>query len=142
MHRLLKCTMGQIKQTLGVGNIVNICITQTAISSTVRLAVEKLKSPIENHASVSLFAVLSFFQDHLYAHQKCASPHRYHALYLCHNIRTTLQIPNRGSHSDIGCRDSPQCQDQTVALTMVHAKVLSLESPVKPYSCFFNLYFT
>jgi hypothetical protein len=112
---------------------VNIVQRKLPSASTVTLAFEKLKSPIENHASVSLAAVLSFFQDHLYDQQKCASLHRCHALSLCHKIRTTLQIPNRGSHFDIGCRDSPQCQGHTVALTTVHAKVISLVLPVKPF---------
>jgi hypothetical protein len=137
MHRLLKCTNGQIKRTLGVGNIVNIVQRKLPWA-----AVESLKYPIENHASVSLAATLSFFQGHLCVLQKCASLHRYHALSLCHKIRTMLQIPNRGRHFDIGCRDSLQCQGHTVALTTVRATVLSLVAPVKPYSCFFHLYFT
>lgn len=130
---------GRIKRSPGVGNIV-IIAQRRLRSAAHKVSCWELKSPIENHASVSLAAVLSFFRDHLCAHQKCASLHRYHALSLCHKIRTTLQIPNRGSLSDIGCKDSPQCQGQTVALTTVHATVLPLVSPVKPYSCFFHLY--
>ena len=119
---------GRIKRSHGVGNIV-IIVQRRLRSAAHKVSCWELKSPIENHASVSLAAVLSFFQGHLCAHQKCAFLHMHHALSLCHKTHTTLQIPNRGSHSDIGCRDSPQCQGQTVALTTVHATVLSLVSP-------------
>ena len=141
MHRLLKCIKGRIKGSPGVGNIV-IIVQRRLRSAAHKVSCRELKPPIENHASVSLAAVLSFFQGHLCAHQKCAFLHMYHALSLCHKTRTTLQIPNRGSHSDIGCRDSPQCQGQTVALTTVHATVLSLVSPANHILASFIYTFT
>ena len=48
---------------------------------------------IDNHVIVSLFEILSFFQDRFYADLKYVFLHKYYALPLYHKIHTMLQIP-------------------------------------------------